>query len=78
MRPLPLAAPDSLPLLFLGHDLIESRLEICGNRRLTNLPIAQGSFEQEPVVLQFISGQSWQRMWRLICVGRHRKRDPHG
>jgi hypothetical protein len=58
MCSIPLAPPDSLPLLLLGHDLIESRLEICGNRRPANLPIAQGSFEQEPVVLQFISRQS--------------------
>jgi hypothetical protein len=29
-----------LPLFFFGHDLIEPSLEILGNRRLANLPIA--------------------------------------
>jgi hypothetical protein len=78
MCPFPLTAPDPLPLLFLGYDLIEPRLKVAGNRRLANLPVTQGSFEQEPVILQFIGGHSGQRMWRLVCVGRHRNRDPHG
>jgi hypothetical protein len=51
MCPFPLTAPDPLPLLFLGRDLIEPRLKVAGHRRLANLPVTQGSFEQEPVVL---------------------------
>jgi hypothetical protein len=69
MCAVPLVTPDSLPLLFLGPNLVESRLDVRGNRGPANLVIAQGSFEQEPVVLQFIGGHRGQGMYASALSG---------